>query len=97
MRIPVQLKVAAVTIVVVGGVSHTMLPSSQEKTQPAKAQQAYEREYSQSRRRELEELRLRADREGQAISADKLRPGEVRPKHDETAAKAMRSLLRRRP
>src|SRR4051794_34463735 len=97
MRIPNQLKVAAATVLVVGGVSHSMLPALQDKTDPAKVQQEYTREYNENRKRELGELRAKGEREGQAIYEEQFRPVESRPKTDESAEKVMRNLLRRRP
>jgi hypothetical protein len=97
MRIPNQIKVAAATVIVVGSVSHAMLPASQDKSDPAKAQREYHREHTEQRRRELEELRLRAEREGRAIDAERYRAAEIRLKREETGVRVARSLLRRRP
>ncbi len=95
MRIPRPIAIAAITAVTVGSVSHAMLPGSQDRTDPAKVQTELQRQYGQSRRRELEEARLKAAREADAIAADKLRPADVRPA--EKQATAMTRALLRKP
>lgn len=94
MHIPRQVVVAAMTVAAVTTISHSILPSSQDLTDPEKAQQRLHQQYSQNRKNELEALRQKADRDAKAIAADKLRPAEVRPA-DKAAAKAARALLRR--
>lgn len=94
MRIPRPIAVAALTALTVGSISHAVLPSSQDHSDPGKAQNEIQREYSQNRRRELAEARLKAGREADAIAADKLRPAEIRPAEKEAAAVA-RAFLRK--
>jgi hypothetical protein len=94
MRLPRQIVVAVATVGVVTTLGHAVLPSSNDQSTPVKAEQHAEQQYGGARRRELEEQRLRANREGDAISRDALRPAEHRAT-DLDAAKVIRSLLRK--
>lgn len=94
MRISRPFAIAALTAVTVGSINHAILPSPQSHGDPAGAQTELQRQYGQSRRRALEEARLKAAREADAIAADKLRPAEVRPASKEAAAVA-RAILRK--
>lgn len=94
MRVPRPIAIAALTAVTVGSVGHAMLPSSQDHTEPAKAQTELTREYNENRKRELEGLRAKAAREADAIAADKLRPAEVRAAEKEAGA-IVRGVLKK--
>ena len=94
MRVPRSIAIAALTAVTVGSVSHAMLPSTQDRTDPAKAQTELTREYNQHRKRELEELRAKSAREADALAADKLRPAERRAAEKEAGA-IVKGLLKR--
>lgn len=94
MRLPRQIVVAGATVVVAATVSHSVLPGSSHYRDPVGSEQRSEQQYGDYRKRELEEARLKADREGEAIRLDALRPAEVRPAEKE-AADVVRLLLRR--
>lgn len=94
MRLPRQVVVAAATVGIVSTLSNAVMPSSHDQGTPAAAQQRSEQQYSGARRRDLEQQRLKADREGDAIYRDTLRPAEHRAA-DRDAAKVIRGLLRR--
>gem|GEM_PF-6386074 len=81
--------VAGLTVVTVGTVGHSILPSS-SGDQGARL----DGQYSAARRAELQSARMRANELGYAINADGLRSAEVRGA-EEAADGIVGSLLRR--
>lgn len=88
MGIRRSLAVGGLTVVTVGSVGHSILPSGSAQSDRLDGQ------YSVARRTELQSARMRADELGYAVNADGLRSAEVR-EAEEAADGIFGSLLRR--
>lgn len=79
-------------VIIIGStIGHAAHPPPLTLTPVGRAQE-YERQFSENSKRRVETQRLKAAKLQEAISADKLRAGELRRR--EEAARLIRSLLR---
>jgi hypothetical protein len=95
VRIPRQLVVAGLTVITVGSLTSTFLPSQANVSNSDRAQREYQLEYPDAASGPANAARVRATTLQDAINSDELTPAELRAQ--EAADSAIARALVERP